>query len=225
MGLRPLAAALFVFAAPLAAQEPSSWDELENAELASDAEAESGARFASDDESSPAAVEPGPATMKVVSAATSAALMAFTGTGLGVAAAFTNGGLWSLTPRATFRSIEMPMWLGFWTLPALGAAGGSAFGAMPFLEPAGVGVVSGSAVAGTGLGALLGLGVGYGLALGLHGPAPGVWFPNTTRPEWSGTLATGILLGAGLGAAAGAGSAAAVALRVFGASSEEEVAE
>lgn len=224
MGLRHLAAALFLFAAPLAAEEPSSWEDLEDAGLQENGD-ETGTRLQLDDEALPAPAEIGPSTMKVASAATSAALMAFTGTGLGVAAAFTNGGLWSLAPRSTFRSMELPLWLGFWTLPALGAAGGSAFGALPFLEPAGVGIVSGSAVAGTGLGALLGLGVGYGLAVGLHGPAPGVWFPNTSRPEWSGTLATGILLGAGLGAAAGAGTAAPLLLRAFGASSGQEVAE
>lgn len=224
MGLRHLAAAVFVFAAPLAAQEPSSWDDLEDADLQAGDE-ETATRMQLDDEVLPSPAEGGPTTIRVASAATSAALMAFTGTGLGVAAAFTNGGLWSLAPRATFRSMELPLWLGFWTLPALGAAGGSAFGALPFLEPAGVGIVSGSAVAGTGLGALLGLGVGYGLAVGLHGPAPGVWFPNTSRPEWSGTLATGILLGAGLGAAAGAGTAAPLLLRAFGASSGQEVSE
>src|SRR5690606_25779980 len=141
---------------------------------------------------------------------TSAGLLAFTGTGIGVALAFTNGALWSLMPTAagSFRNIEVQVWLGFWTLPVMGAAGGAAFGALPYMAPLGVGVVSAVAAGGAGLGALLGWGFGYGAALLLHGPAPGVAFPNTIKPAWSATMGTGVLLGAALGAAAGAAATA-----------------
>lgn len=158
--------------------------------------------------SDPAAGEIEP--MKLVSAATSTALLAFGGTGLGVALAFTNGALWSLAPNAQgdFRQIELPVWIGFWTLPVLGATGAAALGAIPFVEPLGIAATAGGTVAGAGLGALIGWGIGYGLATGLHGPAPSVAFPNTARPAWSATLGTGILLGTALGAAAGAATAA-----------------
>lgn len=149
-------------------------------------------------------------TMTLVSAATSSGLLAFAGTGLGVALAFTNGALWSLMPNAQgdFDKIELQVWLGFWTLPLLGGAGGAALGALPYVEPLGVAATSAAAAAGAGLGALLGWGVGYGAAVVLHGPAPSVSFPNTAKPAWSGTLGTGVLLGAALGAATGAAATA-----------------
>lgn len=205
-----LAAALLV-APPAFAQD--EWEDLGEAVLEDDSTLK--------DADEPAVAEPTPDalasapagaidSMKLVSAATSAALLAFAGTGVGVALAFTNGALWSLMPGAngSFRTIEVQVWLGFWTLPVMGAAGGAAFGALPYMDPLGVGVVSAASAAGAGLGALAGWGLGYGTAVLLHGPAPGVAFPNTGKPAWSGTLGTGVLLGAALGAATGAAATA-----------------
>lgn len=211
----PLPALALVTAAALLAQpavaQDGSWEDLGEANFEDDS-----LKDADDVEPAVPVVEESAAppadldTMKLVSAGTSAALLAFTGAGVGVALAFTNGALWSLMPSANrnFGSIEVPVWLGFWTLPVLGATGGAAFGALPSMEPLGVGAVSAAAAGGLGFGALLGWGVGYGSAILLHGPAPGRVFPNMGKPAWSATLGTGVLLGAGLGAAAGAAVAA-----------------
>lgn len=210
MRLSALAFAVVVIAAaPALAQD--EWEDLGEASYEEDGLKDADPEPVAPAPATPLAAAPAPGdveTMKLVSAGTSAALLAFTGTGLGVALAFTNGALWSLMPNATFKSMEVPIWLGFWTLPALGAAGGAAFGALPHMEPTGVGVVSAAAAGGAGLGALMGWGFGYGLAILLHGPPPALLFPTTTKPAWSGTMATGILLGAGLGAATGAAVAA-----------------
>lgn len=207
-----LAAALLV-APPALADE---WEDLGDAILEDDSTLKDVDEPADEaeraPEASPASAAPAGdvETMKLVSAATSAGLLAFAGTGVGVALAFTNGALWSLLPNAqgNFRSVEMQVWLGFWTLPVLGAAGAAAFGALPYMEPLGVGATSAAAAAGAGLGALAGWGIGYAAAVLLHGTAPSVAFPNHHKPEWSGTLGTGILLGAAVGAATGAATIA-----------------
>lgn len=204
-----LAFTVVAAAAPAFAQE--EWQDLGEATLEDD-----GLKDAEDEPAlAPPPAQPPAASgeidsMKLVSAGTAAALLAFAGTGVGIGAAFTTGALFSLMPNAntSFRVIEVPVWLAFWTLPVMGAAGGAAFGALPYMEPTGVGVVSAAAAGGAGLGALLGWGFGFGIASLLHGAAPGVAFPNTSKPAWSATMGTGVLLGAGLGAATGAAVAA-----------------
>jgi hypothetical protein len=168
------------------------------------------ATFESDTQPAPAkgaAPAPGggeaPGAMGIASASVSAGLLAFAGTSLGVALAFTHGALWSLLPSApgNFGAISLPIWIGFWTLPALGAATGAAAGAAGLVPPAGVAATAGAALGGAGLGALLGWGIGAGSATLFSPPVP-FRFPSDN--PWSFITATGILLGAGVGAAAGA---------------------
>lgn len=183
------------------------WEDHGEATLEDDAPAPREDEPAPGEDAPAAALGEQPSPMLLASASTSAGLLAFAGTGLGVAMAFTNGALWSLLPAApgNFGVISTPVWIGFWTLPALGAVVGATAGAAAFVPPLGVFATAAGAAGGAGLGALIGWGVGAGSATLFAPPVP-VRFP--TDNPWSFVTATGILLGAGVGAAAGAAATA-----------------
>lgn len=150
---------------------------------------------------SPAApvVAPSPALqMKQISAGVSAGAGALVVGLAGAGAAFAHGGLWTLSPSDTSALVTA----GFFVFPLVGAAGGAAIGAQPFVDRAGVAWTAGSALLGAGLGSLAGFGVGNALA-GPRGAQP---WPGENA--YAAVTLTATMLGAGLGGGVAAGAAA-----------------
>jgi hypothetical protein len=182
-----------------------SWEDLGEAEVAGDAGAptENEELEGATDEQKQWAQADAPSdehavTMNLVSAGTSAGLLSFVGTGVGVAAAISLGGLLSLAPSPP----AIVLWLGFIGFPLAGTVGGAIAGALPFNEPAYLAVTAGAALAGAGLGTLIGWGVGAAAAL----TAPPRPFPSESEHTFK-TLAGifgGMAVGAGVGAAVAA---------------------
>jgi hypothetical protein len=210
-----LFAALMV-AAPAFAQDDDEWADLGEAEMDGDRleedepvdEEEEAPRNFDDDDAAAAAPAEGEMShedvMKRVSAGTGAGTMAFIGTGVGVGAAISAGALAVLIDTLSNGGFngDWLIWLGFWTFPVFGAAGGAAYGAFNYVDPGAVGVTAGAAAGGAAVGALLGWGLGAALAFTTQ---PVGVFPGENGFTFA--MATGIFLGTAAGAGAGAATA------------------